>query len=181
MSEEEIIKNLLTFIGENPEREGLKATPKRVIKAWQFWTSGYKKDIKEIMTTFNSDGFDQMIVVKEIDFYSHCEHHLAPFYGKIHIGYIPNGKVLGVSKFARLIEIFSRRLQIQERMTKQIADTIMEYLKPKGVAVIIEGIHLCMRSRGVEKQNSIMQTSCMLGSFREQVQTRNEFFQMIKS
>jgi GTP cyclohydrolase I len=176
---ENTIKELLLNIGEDPTREGLVETPRRTAKAWEFWTSGYKQDPQSVMKTFALENNDQMIVVKNIDFYSHCEHHMAPFYGQVHVGYIPDGRVLGVSKFARLVEIYSRRLQIQERMTKQIADAIMEYLKPQGVGVIVEGIHLCMRSRGVEKQNSTMITSVMLGNFRENSETRQEFMKLL--
>jgi GTP cyclohydrolase I len=174
-----ISKNLLVAIGEDCNREGLKETPERMEKAWKFWTSGYKKNVKDVMKYFSCNNNDQMIIVKAIDYYSHCEHHLAPFYGQVHIGYIPNNRVLGVSKFARLIEIYARRLQIQERLTQQIADSIMKYLKPKGVGVIVEGIHLCMRSRGVEKQNTKMITSVMRGNFRKNSDTRNEFLKII--
>ena len=173
------IVRLLEYIGENPNREGLKETPDRVARAYKEWFGGYKKNPDDIMKVFTSENDDQIVVVKNIDFYSHCEHHMAPFYGQVHIGYLPNGKVLGVSKFARLVEIFARRLQIQERMTDQIARSIDTYLKPQGVGVVIEGIHLCMRSRGVEKQNSIMTTSAMLGAFREREGVRQEFLKLI--
>ena len=176
---EETCKQLLVEIGENPKREGLIETPRRFAAAWKFWTSGYQKNPKDVMKVFNSPQIDQLIAVPKIDFYSMCEHHMAPFYGQVHIGYVPNGKVLGVSKFARLIEIYARRLQIQERMTQEIAEDIMKYLKPLGVAVVVNGIHLCMRSRGVEKQNSEMVTSVMLGKFRKEPELRDEFLSLI--
>lgn len=182
---EDNIRRLLEFVGEDPNREGLLETPKRVEKAWQFWTKGYKENPADVMKTFdnpsnNGKHIDQLILVPNIDFYSMCEHHLAPFYGTITVGYIPNEKVLGVSKFARLAEIYARRLQIQERLGQQIADDVMKYLKPQGVGVIIRGIHLCMRSRGVEKQNSEMVTSIMLGVFRDKIEAREEFLQLLK-
>lgn len=176
---EKTIRQLLVNVGEDPDREGLLETPKRVAKAWDFWTSGYDKDPKDVMKTFKADKSDQMVIVTNIDFYSQCEHHLAPFYGQVHIGYLPNGRVLGVSKFARLVEIYARRLQIQEKMTEQIAQAVMKYLKPKGVGVIVEGIHLCMRSRGVEKQNTVMTTSCQLGSFRKDKSLKEEFLTLV--
>lgn len=173
------VKQLLEFAGENVEREGLLETPKRFVKAWKFWTKGYKEDPKSVMKTFKISSVDQLVVVPNIDFYSMCEHHLAPFYGTITIGYVPKGRVLGVSKFARLSEIYARRLQIQEGLGQQIANDVMKYLKPQGVAVVIRGIHLCMRSRGVEKQNTQMVTSVMLGKFREEPELRAEFFSLI--
>jgi len=175
---EKVIYNLLKLTGDNPDREGLLETPKRVAKAFEFWTSGYTKNPKDVMKSFNVK-YDEIVVVKNIDFYSMCEHHLAPFYGQISIGYLPSGKVLGVSKFARLVEIYARRFQIQERLTQQIADAIMKYLKPQGVGVVCRGIHLCMRSRGVEKQNSEMITSVMLGKFRRQDRTKEEFMKLL--
>lgn len=174
------IIRILEYIGEDPSREGLLETPKRVAKAYGEWFSGYNKNPEDIMKTFTSSNNDQIVVVSNIDFYSYCEHHLAPFYGQAHIGYIPDGKVLGVSKFSRLIDIYARRLQVQENLTAQIADAIMKYLKPQGVGVIVEGIHLCMRSRGVQKQNSIMTTSVMLGAFREKEGVRQEFLKLCK-
>lgn len=176
---EKTIKQLLIDVGENPDREGLLETPKRVARAWEFWTSGYNKDPKDVMKTFVAKNADEIVIVKDIDFYSHCEHHLAPFYGRVHIGYLPNGRVLGVSKFARLTEIYARRLQIQENLNRQIAEAIMKYLKPRGVGVVVEGIHMCMRSRGVEKQNSMMVTSVMMGDFRKREGVRKEFLQLI--
>ena len=174
-----LIKDFIKYIGEDPKRDGLKDTPKRVARAWELWLSGYSKDPKDIMRVFDNPGIDQMIIVRDIEFYSHCEHHLAPFFGKVHIGYIPNDKILGVSKFVRLVEIYARRLQIQERLTQQIADDIMKFLKPQGVGVVVEAQHLCMRSRGVKSQNSIMRTNVMLGNFRE-VAVKNEFLNAIR-
>lgn len=175
---EKTIKKLLSFIGEDPEREGLKETPARIIKAYTEWFSGYAQNPESVIKTFNSDN-DQMVIVKNIDYYSFCEHHMIPFYGTVSIGYLPRGRVLGVSKFARLIDIFARRLQIQENLTKQIADSIMKYVQPAGCGVIVNGIHLCMRSRGVQKQNSEMITSVMLGSFRDNLETREEFLNLL--
>lgn len=173
------VTRLLEYIGEDPKREGLQETPKRFEKAWKFWTKGYKENPKDIMKCFKNPGVDQLIIVPKIDFYSLCEHHLTPFYGQIHIGYVPNGKVLGVSKFARLIEVYTRRLQIQERITQQIADDLMRYLKPVGVGVVAKAVHLCMRSRGIEKQNAEMITSAMFGNFREKPSLRQEFLSLI--
>lgn len=172
---------LLEGIGEDKTREGLLETSERVAKAWQFWTKGYEEDPVSVMKTFKNPSFDQLIVIPKIDYYSHCEHHLAAFYGQVHIGYLPNGKVLGVSKFARLVEIYARRLQIQERLTQQIAEDIMKYLEPQGVGVVVKGIHLCMRSRGIEKQNAEMITSVMLGKFRSVPQLREEFLMLLNS
>lgn len=180
MKLEDVVTNLLKAIGEDPNREGLKDTPKRVARAWEFWTSGYKERPQDVMRVFKNPGIDQLVIVPRIDFYSMCEHHLAPFYGQVHIGYLPDGQVLGVSKFARLVNMYARRLQIQENMTQQIANAITEHLKPQGVGVVVRGIHLCMRSRGVEKQNSEMVTSCMLGRFRDVIQLRQEFLDLIR-
>lgn len=176
---EDNIARIIEFVGDDPTREGVVETPKRVAKAYHQWFAGYHQDPKDVMKTFESANDDQIVVVKNIDFYSHCEHHIAPFYGQVHVGYLPDGKVLGVSKFSRLVDVYARRLQIQETMTDQIAKSIMKYLQPKGVGVIVEGIHLCMRSRGVEKQNSVMTTSVMLGDFREKEGVRQEFLQLI--
>ena len=176
-----ICSALLEAIGEDPTREGLLKTPKRFEKAWKFWTKGYKQTAEGLITKFkNPTTLDQLVIVRNLDYYSHCEHHLAPFYGQVHIGYLPDKRVLGVSKFARIVDMYSRRLQIQERLTKQIAVTIMKLLKPQGVGVVVTGIHLCMRSRGVEKQNSEMITSEMLGVFREEGDLRREFLTLIK-
>lgn len=178
---EEEIRQILLDLGENPEREGLVKTPERVRKSLQFLTRGYKQDINAVINgaIFNED-CDDMIIVRDIEFYSMCEHHMLPFFGKCHIGYVPNGKVFGVSKLTRLVDVFARRLQIQERMTRQIAAQIMESIAPEGVGVVVEAQHLCMLMRGVEKQNSVMKTSCMLGSFRREQATRLEFLNLIK-
>lgn len=179
---EKIVKDILTLIGENPRREGLIRTPSRVAKAWKFLTSGYEHDVKKVLNgAIFTEKYDEMVIVKDIDFFSLCEHHMLPFYGKAHIAYIPNGKILGLSKLPRLVDVFSRRLQVQERMTQQIADTLFKTLEPDGVAVVIEARHLCMMMRGVEKQNSVATTSAMLGSFREDERTRNEFLKLISS
>jgi GTP cyclohydrolase I len=179
---ERAVKVILEAIGEDPRREGLRRTPERVAKAWEFFTSGYGQDVKEVLNeAVFQEKYNEMVLVKDIDFFSLCEHHLLPFYGKAHIAYIPNGKILGLSKIPRIVEIFSRRLQVQERMTQQIADTLYETLEPDGVAVVIEARHLCMMMRGVEKQNSLATTSAMLGSFREDERTRNEFLNLISS
>jgi GTP cyclohydrolase I len=174
-STEDIIVRQLEFIGEDPKREGLLETPRRVIKAWEHFFKGYRDDPATILgRTFCKETYDQMVVLKDIDFFSHCEHHMVPFYGKAHIAYIPGERVVGISKLARLVECFSRRLQIQERMTEQIATAIEGHLSPKGVAVFIEGRHFCMTSRGVEKQNSIMVTSSLKGCCLESA-ARMEF------
>jgi len=177
---EEIIKNLLDEIGENPDREGLLKTPKRVAKSWEFLTRGYNANIKEVINdaVFN-EKCDEMVTINNIDFYSVCEHHLIPFFGKAHVAYIPNGKVVGLSKIPRIIEVFARRLQVQERMTQQIANTLNEVLSPRGVAVVLEAQHMCMQMRGVEKQNSHATTSSMTGLFREDERTRKEFLNII--
>src|ERR1041385_8601044 len=176
------VEEILSLIGEDPDREGLQRTPRRVAKAWKFLTSGYKQDIKKVLNgAVFTEKYNEMVIVKDIDFFSLCEHHLLPFYGKAHIAYIPNGKILGLSKLPRIVEVFSKRLQVQERMTQQIADTLYETLEPDGVAVVIEARHLCMMMRGVEKQHSVATTSAMLGSFREDERTRNEFLNLISS
>ncbi|MGE5402414.1 MAG: GTP cyclohydrolase I FolE [Ignavibacteriales bacterium] len=174
------VKLLLEEIGEDPNREGLLRTPHRVAKAYEFLTQGYKKDIKTVMNgAIFEEKYDEMVVVKDIDFFSMCEHHLLPFFGKAHIAYIPNGKIVGLSKIPRIVEVFSRRLQVQERMTQEIADTIKEYLQPKGVAVVTEARHMCMMMRGVEKQNSVATASAMHGLFKEDARTRAEFLNLI--
>lgn len=177
---ENLVSTLLHEIGEDPQRNGLEKTPNRVAKAYQFLTSGYKKNIEEVLNGAIFDvKYDEMVVVKNIDFYSLCEHHMLPFYGKAHVAYIPNGKVVGLSKIPRIIEVFARRLQVQERMTQEIADTIDMYLKPRGVAVVTEAQHMCMMMRGVEKQNSSAIASAVLGEFHSDISTRNEFFHLI--
>ena len=179
---EEKIRAFFDYIGEDRDREGLLETHMRVIKSWEHLYSGYKSDPKEILGKCFSDGAcDEMVVLKDIEFYSVCEHHLLPFFGKISIGYIPDSKVVGISKLARLVEVFSRRLQIQEKMTSQIADTIMEVLQPKGAMVVAEAKHMCMVMRGVEKQNSIMTTSAIRGLFKSDHRTREEFMGHIRS
>jgi len=176
-----LIQQLLIQLGEDPEREGLVKTPQRVEKAMQFLTSGYAADIDGVLNgaLFSVD-YSEMVIVRDIDFYSMCEHHLLPFFGKCHVAYIPNGRVIGLSKIPRLVDIFARRLQLQERMTNQIAETIREKVAPLGVAVVCEGTHLCMAMRGVEKQNSYTVTSAMLGAFRDNARTRMEFLELLK-
>src|SRR5262245_25642261 len=178
---QDLIRQLLKALGEDPNREGLLNTPRRVEQAMAFLTSGYRADIDDVLNgaLFTVD-YNEMVIVKDIDFYSLCEHHLLPFFGKCHIAYIPSTKVIGLSKIPRLVDVFSRRLQIQERLTNQIADTIREKLSPLGVAVVMEGTHLCMSMRGVEKQNSFAVTSAMLGAFRTNARTRMEFLELIK-
>ena len=176
---EESVNNILVEIGEDVEREGLKRTPERVAKAYEFLTKGYNLNINDVMNNaIFEEKYDEMVIVKDIDFYSLCEHHLLPFYGKVHVAYIPNGKIVGLSKIPRIVDVFARRLQVQERMTQQIADTIEEYLKPSGVAVVIEAFHMCMMMRGVQKQNSITTTSAMLGDFMDDNSTRSEFLNL---
>src|SRR5574339_274207 len=177
---QDLIRQLLAELGEDPDREGLQRTPKRVEKALRFLTSGYAANIDEVLNDalFTVD-YNEMVIVKDIDFYSLCEHHLLPFFGRCHIAYIPNGKVIGLSKIPRLVDVFARRLQIQERMTSQIAETIREKIKPLGVGVVIEATHLCMAMRGVEKQNSVAITSAMRGVFHRDPRTRAEFLELI--
>ncbi|RAX57682.1 GTP cyclohydrolase I FolE [Helicobacter monodelphidis] len=178
---EKLIQDIFEFIGEDKHREGLLETPKRVIKSWETLFKGYNEDPKEVLgTVFEQGACDEMVVLKEIEFYSMCEHHLLPFFGVVHIGYIPDSKVLGISKLARLTEVFARRLQIQEQMTAQIADTLMEVLAPKGVMVVAEAKHMCMLMRGVEKQNSLMITSAIRGRFKSDAKTREEFMAHIR-
>ena len=174
-------KNLLELLGEDPSREGLINTPKRVAKAWDFLTKGYSENLDELINNAIFEGESKdMVIVKNIEFYSLCEHHMIPFYGKAHIGYIPDGKIIGLSKLARITDLFSQRLQVQERLTNQIALCLQEVLNPRGVAVVLEGKHFCMLSRGVQKQNSIASSSSMLGIFREKESTRNEFLKLIE-
>lgn len=179
---QELVYKMLKEIGEDPEREGLKATPRRVARAYEFLTAGYKKDIKSVLNkAVFTEKYDEMVLVKNIDFYSLCEHHMLPFYGKVHVAYIPDGKIIGLSKIPRIVEVFSRRLQVQERMTQEIADTFDKYLQPQGVAVVSEAFHMCMMMRGVEKQNSSATTSAMHGVFKEDARTRSEFLTLISS
>ena len=176
----DLTKLLLKEIGEDPNREGLIKTPSRVSKAWSFFSRGYNQDVDEIINDaiFNENAKD-MVVVRDVEFFSLCEHHLIPFFGKAHVAYIPNGKVVGLSKIPRIIDMYSRRLQVQERLTRQIAETLQDVLQPIGVAVIMEGQHMCMQMRGVEKQNSLTTTSSMLGKFRQSDRTRAEFLSII--
>ena len=178
---QELVRTLLAELGEDPDREGLLRTPARVEKALRFLTGGYAANIDEVLNDalFTVD-YSEMVIVKDIDFYSLCEHHLLPFFGKCHIAYIPSTRVIGLSKIPRLVDVFSRRLQIQERLTNQIADTIREKIAPVGVAVVMEATHLCMSMRGVEKQNSFAVTSAMMGAFRNNARTRMEFLELIK-
>ena len=179
---EATIQLLLRLIGEDPNREGLKRTPLRVKQAMQFLTSGYRlKPAKILNRSFAEVKHDEMIIVKDIDFYSMCEHHLLPFFGKCHIAYVPDKKILGLSKIPRLVDVFSRRLQVQERLTTQIAEAINEHVRPLGVACVIEASHLCMMMRGVQKQNARAVTSSMLGAFRSSDKTRTEFLTLIRS
>lgn len=178
----ELVEALLRELGEDPRREGLEKTPERVAEMLRFLTSGYERDVKDVLNgaVFTEDKYDEMVVVKDIDFYSMCEHHLLPFFGKAHVAYVPDRRILGLSKLARLVEMYSRRLQVQERMTTQIAQAIQDALLPRGVGVIVEAVHLCMLMRGVEKQNSKAVTSAMLGAFRDCPMTRGEFMDLVK-
>ncbi len=179
-STEEIYRELLRRIGEDPARDGLLATPKRVEKSMAFLTKGYKEDPNEILrgALFDVD-YDEMVIVRDVEMFSLCEHHMLPFFGKVHVAYIPKGKVIGLSKIARLVEVFARRLQVQERLTRQIADAIQEAIEPQGVGVVIEARHLCMMMRGIEKQNSSTVTSAMVGCFRQK-ETRTEFLSLVR-
>jgi GTP cyclohydrolase IA len=179
---EELVREMIVRLGEDPAREGLTRTPDRVHRAYEYLTKGYREDpdalLKNALFTVN---YDEMVIVKDIEMFSLCEHHMLPFFGKVHVAYIPNGKVVGLSKIPRLIEIFSRRLQIQERLTTQIAETIQRAIAPQGVGVVIEARHLCMMMRGVEKQHSAAVTSSMLGCFRKEQETRTEFLSLIRN
>ena len=177
---EKLTKDLLKTIGEDPEREGLLKTPKRVGKAWEYFSQGYRENLDDIINeaVFHED-CSEIVVVRDIEFFSMCEHHMIPFFGRAHVGYLPNGKVIGLSKIPRIVDMFSRRLQLQERLTSQVANTIQDILDPIGVAVVMEGRHLCMQMRGVEKQNSYASTSAMLGQFRKSAETRAEFLSII--
>src|SRR5213594_687038 len=178
---QDVIRKLLADLGEDPDREGLLNTPKRVEKAYRFLTSGYAADIDQVVNNalFTVD-YSEMVIGKDIDFYSLCEHHLLPFFGKCHVAYIPSDKVIGLSKVPRLVDVFARRLQVQERLTNQIADVIKDKISPLGVAVVMEATHLCMSMRGVEKQNSFAVTSAMHGAFRDNSRTRMEFLELLK-
>lgn len=180
-STQELYRELLRRIGEDPDRDGLVRTPERMEKSMAFLTKGYAMDVTEVLhdALFDVD-YDEMVIVKDVEFFSQCEHHLLPFFGKAHIAYVPNGKVIGLSKIPRLVDVFARRLQVQERLTKQVSEAIQEAINPQGVAVILEAQHLCMMMRGVEKQHSSTVTSAMLGVFKEQSQTRNEFLSLVR-
>ena len=177
---EQITRKLLKEIGENPDREGLVRTPSRVAKSWEFFSKGYNQNLEDIINNaiFEEDAKD-MVIVRDVEFFSLCEHHLLPFFGKAHVGYIPNGKVIGLSKIPRIIDMFSRRLQVQERLTHQVAEALQDVLNPIGVAVVMEGRHMCMQMRGVEKQNSFASTSAMLGQFRKSSESRSEYLSII--
>lgn len=178
---EDLVKEMLVRLGEDPQREGLLRTPARVQKAFQFLTKGYNEDPESMLkNALFTVTYDEMVIVKDVEMFSLCEHHMLPFFGKVHVAYIPNGKVIGLSKIPRLIEIFSRRLQIQERFTTQIAETIQKVIQPQGVGVVVEARHLCMMMRGVEKQHSAAVTSSMLGCFRDEQETRQEFLSLIR-
>jgi GTP cyclohydrolase I len=177
---QDLVRELLTQLGENPSREGLLKTPARVAEALKFLTKGYAEDAKKLLNgAVFKEPYSEMVIVKDIDFFSLCEHHLLPFYGKIHVAYIPKGKIIGLSKIPRLVEMFSRRLQVQERLTQEVAQTIYDALRPDGVGVVCEARHMCMMMRGVEKQNSLATTSAMLGVFRDDNKTRSEFLTLI--
>lgn len=178
---EDVVRALLTALGEDPTRDGLKETPRRVAKSLDFLTSGYRTDLDVLVNNALFDvEYSEMVIVRDIDFYSLCEHHLLPFFGKCHVAYLPSKRVIGLSKLPRIVDMFARRLQVQERLTEQIADAITEKINPIGVAVVIEATHLCMAMRGVEKQNSTTVTSAMRGSFREDARTRHEFLELIR-
>jgi len=178
---QDLVRRMLVELGEDPERDGLLDTPKRVDKSLRFLTSGYAEDIDKVINDalFDVD-YSEMVIVKDIDFYSLCEHHMLPFFGKCHVAYVPRTKVIGLSKIPRIVDVFSRRLQVQERLTNQIAECIREKIDPLGVAVVMQGTHLCMAMRGVEKQNSVALTSAMLGLFRQDARTRSEFLSLIR-
>jgi GTP cyclohydrolase I len=180
-STQELYRELLRRMGEDPDRDGLVRTPERIEKSMAFLTKGYVMNVTDVLhdALFDVD-YDEMVIVKDIEFFSQCEHHLLPFFGKAHIAYVPNGKVIGLSKIPRLVDVFARRLQVQERLTRQVSEAIQEAITPQGVAVILEAQHLCMMMRGVEKQHSSTVTSAMLGVFKTQLQTRNEFLSLVR-
>lgn len=179
---ESIIVDLLQALGEDPNREGLRNTPMRVMSAWREWTAGYQQNVEDVLTEFadGAERYDELVLVKDIPVYSHCEHHLAPFFGVAHIAYIPRGKLLGLSKFARVVNVFARRLQVQERLTAQIAEALSTALQPRGVAVVLECRHLCMESRGIRTQGSMTTTSALQGVFKTNADTRSEFMRLVR-
>lgn len=182
MEMEDLVRNLLVQLGEDPDRQGLEKTPGRVVSSLKFLTSGYHKDIVQILNgAVFEEKYDEMVVLKDVQLFSLCEHHLLPFYGKCHVAYIPDGKVIGLSKIPRLVDVFARRLQVQERLTSQIAECLMETLNPRGVGVVIEALHLCMAMRGVEKNNAVCLTSSMQGVFRSDQRSRQEFLSLINN
>ncbi len=182
MNMEETVRSLLAELGEDPAREGLLRTPERVSKSLKALTEGYDQTVEKVVGKgIFAEDCSEMVVVKDIEFYSLCEHHLLPFYGRVHVAYIPNGKIIGLSKIPRIVDVFARRLQVQERMTQQIAQALEDVLEPSGVGVVAHGAHLCMMMRGVQKQNSSTMTSCLLGSFRDDPKTRNEFLGFVRS
>jgi GTP cyclohydrolase I len=180
MNRQDLIAELLKSIDPEPGREGLKETPRRVDKAFETLFEGYGKNPEDVLTVFDGENYDEMILVKDIEFYSHCEHHMLPFFGKAHVAYIPNGKIIGLSKLPRLVDIYARRLQNQERMTMQVANALQDLLAPKGVAVVLEAKHFCMMARGVEKQMSDVTTSALRGLFKKDPSTRLEFLKLIR-
>ncbi|RJR29699.1 GTP cyclohydrolase I FolE [Candidatus Microgenomates bacterium] len=181
-SPEDIATSLLKFIGEDPTRQGLEKTPDRFMKAWKQWTAGYEQQVEDVLTVFDdgAENYDEMVTLKDIPIYSHCEHHLAPFFGKAVVSYIPNGRILGLSKIVRIVNIFAQRLQVQERLTSQIADALSSHLQARGVAVHLECRHLCMESRGVQRSGAVTITSAMRGMFRTNPATRAEFLALLK-
>lgn len=179
---EQATRMLLKGIGEEPHRGGLIDTPRRVARAWGDWTSGYSMEPGDVLTVFKDGGehYDEMILVKDIPFYSHCEHHLAPFFGVAHIAYVPNGHIVGLSKLSRLLDIFAKRLQVQERLTAQVVDSLMEHLEPRGAACLVSARHLCMESRGIQKQGHVTDTTALRGVFKDQPETRAEFLERVR-
>ena len=178
---EKLVRQMLLEIGEDPEREGLRRTPYRVDKAMRFLTSGYRTDIEDAINgAIFDESHNEMVICRDIDFFSLCEHHMLPFFGRAHVAYIPNGKVIGLSKLARIVDVYARRLQVQERLNRQVAQLLQDSLEPQGVGVVMEATHLCMVMRGVQKQNSMTVTSCMLGVFEQQLRTREEFINLIR-
>ncbi len=182
LDSEELLRELLRRIGEDPDREGLRQTPARIIRSWNELFSGYDQRAEDVLVTqFHAEQYDEIVLLRDLEFYSTCEHHMLPFFGRAHIAYIPNQKIVGLSKLARLLDIFARRLQVQERLTRQIATELARILKPKGVAVMIEGKHQCMICRGVRKREGSMITSCLLGAFKENPANRTEFFSLVRT